>query len=332
MSANGHKPPLKARRGSPQQGVPQTPSPPGPHHDVFVGFLAGNSLTTSFHKSLRDVWFYDGAVGGNRLYRIGDGRAGPLQLPDGRNKICQAVLDSECEWLWMVDSDMGFENDTLHRLLSVADPKERPVVGALCFSMREISPDGMGGMHTYPTPTLLMWQEHDDGISRFTGPAFGQNGYPVNSMIKIGATGAACLLIHRSVLERIGKEWFNQISCPDGSLEGEDISFCHRCRDADIPIWVHTGIRTTHMKTIWLSEIDYWTSIVAPPATETVDVIIPALHRPQNVKPLMESLRATTGLATAWWVCEPGDEEQIAAVIEYDGIWCSNVLARFARR
>ena len=162
------------------------------------------------------------------------------------------------------------------------------MVGALCFSMREISADGMGGMHTYPTPTLLMWQEHDDGISRFTGTAFGQNGYPVNTMIKVGATGAACILIHRSVLERIGKEWFNQIPVPDGSLEGEDISFCHRCMDADIPIWVHTGIRTTHMKTVWLSEIDYWTSIVAPPATETVDVIIPALHRPQNVKPLME--------------------------------------------
>ena len=264
------------------------------------------------------MWQFDGASGASRLYKVGDGRAGPLQLVDGRNKICQAVLDSSCQWLFMVDSDMGFEADTLHRLLAVADPAERPVVGALAFSMREIGLDGMGGMHTYPTPTILMWQEHEDGIFRFTGSAFGQNAYPVNTMVKVGATGAACILIHRSVLEKMGKDWFNQIPCPDGTMEGEDISFCHRCMDLNIPIWVHTGIRTTHMKTVWLSEIDYWNSIVAPPATERVDVIIPALHRPQNVKPLMESLRATTGLARAWWICDRDDGDEIKAVSAYD--------------
>lgn len=272
----------------------------------------------SFHKSFLNLFQYDRA-GPCRLSNYGDCRSGPLQLVDGRNKLVKATLESDCEWLFMLDADMGFEADTLSRLLAVADPKERPVVGGLCFSYRELGADGMGGMFTYPTPTILMWQEHADGISRFTGTGFGENGYPVNTMIKVGATGAACVLIHRSVLERIGKDWFNQIPCPDGTLEGEDISFCHRCMDLDIPIWIHTGIRTTHMKSIWLSEMDYWHSIVAPPATETVDVIIPALHRPQNVAPLMQSLRATTGLAKAWWVCDPDDDGEIKAVIAEGG-------------
>ena len=259
---------------------------------------------------------YDGASGEMRLHKVGDGRAGPLQLIDGRNKLCQATLDSECQWLWMVDSDMGFEPDTLSRLLAVADPQERPVVGALAFSLREAGSDGYGGMVTFASPTILMWQDDPmgDGIGRFVGPQVWENAYPVNSMIKVGATGAACILIHRSVLEKMGSGWYDQIPVGDGTLEGEDISFCHRMKDLDIPLWIHTGIRTTHMKTIWVAEDSYWQNRIAQPATERVDVIIPALHRPQNVKPLMESLRASTGVARAIWVTDLNDDEEHEAI------------------
>ena len=71
----------------------------------------------------------------------------------------------------------------------------------------------------------------------------------------------------------------------------------------DIPLHVHTGIRTTHYKHLWLAEEDFWTVLPAAGNRE-VDVIIPVLHRPQNIKPLMQSLRASTGLATACFVCE----------------------------
>lgn len=322
---NGHKGPLSngSRRGSPSTSRPSPPAAAAtqPHHDVFLGFLAGNTVTASFDKSLRNLWVYDGASGEMRLHKVGDGRAGPLQLIDGRNKLCQATLDSGCQWLWMVDSDMGFEPDTLSRLLAVADPVERPVVGALCFSLREAGADGYGGMVTFASPTILMWQDDPlgDGIGRFVGPQAGECAYPANSMIRVGATGAACILIHRSVLEKMGGHWYDQIPVGDGTLEGEDISFCHRMKDLDIPLWIHTGIRTTHMKTIWLGEQDYWQMRIAQPATERVDIIIPALHRPQNVKPLMESLRASTALATAWWVIEPDDDEEREAVTAAGG-------------
>lgn len=334
---NGHKPPSQTRRrGTPTQSptpFPLTSAPGKPHHDVFIGFLAGNSVTTSFDKSLRNLWMYDGASGEERLHKVGDGRAGPLQLVEGRNKLCKAVLESTCDWFFMLDSDMGFEPDTLSRLLAVADPKERPVVGALCFSMREAGPDGYGGMVTFASPTILMWNDHMvDGIGRFVGPQVTENAYPVNSMIRVGATGAACILIHRSVLEKIGSGWFDQLPVGDGTLEGEDISFCHRCRDLDIPIWIHTGIRTSHLKSIWLGEDEYQQNRIAAPATERVDVIIPALHRPQNVEPLMESLMASTGLATAWWVIEPGDTEQLEAIYRTSGYEIIREAGSFAHK
>ena len=86
------------------------------------------------------------------------GRAGPLQLIDGRNKVCKAALESDAEWLWMIDTDMGFKPDTVAHLLAVADPVERPVVGALAFSLREAGSDGYGGMVTFASPTIC-WMD-----------------------------------------------------------------------------------------------------------------------------------------------------------------------------
>jgi hypothetical protein len=276
----------------------------------MIGFIAGPEVSKSFMKSYLELTHFDRTNFGY-LGKRADSGCGPLQIVDGRNQLAKALLDDPAlQWLFMVDTDMGFDPDTLAKMLAVADPVDRPVVGALCFSQREVGADGMNGMDTFPTPTIFNWMEHEDGISRMTGA----NHYPVNTMIRVGATGTACVLIHRSVFERIaerdGPHWFDQIKLSDGMLEGEDVSFCHRCMDLKINLWVHTGIRTTHYKHSWIGEMDFWQSRYAQPATERVDVIIPALHRPQNVKTLMESLNATTGLALARWVIEPDDEEE----------------------
>ena len=286
-----------------------------PKQDVLLAYLCGNEVSQSFQRSLLDLIGYD-MHRGQRLHSWAAVRSGTMGIPGGRNSMCELLLKGDADWLFMVDSDMGFGNDVLENLLLTADPVKRPVVGALCFALREHGNDGLGGQYTFPQPTILTWQDHDDGIQRFTGVSH----YPVNKAVQVGATGGACILIHRSVIERIGGDWFTQLPAPgDTTLQGEDISFCFRCKELGIPIWVHTGIRTTHFKHIWLAESDFWQSRVPLPATERVDVIIPALHRPQNVKPLMDSLRASTGLATAWWVCEPDDHEQINMVITNGG-------------
>lgn len=289
-----------------------------PHGDVLMGYLCANEVTNSFHRSFVDLVGYD-LSNGRRLAEWAAVRSGAMQLPESRNKLAQQALDNGAEWLFMVDSDMGFERDTLDRLLACADPQTRPVVGALCFANRELAPDGMGGMHTFPSPTILMWRLQEDGVWRFQGI----DHYPVNSLIRVGATGAACILIHRSALERIaerfGPVWFDRVADSGGGLMGEDISFCWRLQELDIPLWMHTGVRTTHFKSIWLAESDFWQSRVAPPATEEVDVIVPVLHRPENVPTVLRSLRASTGLARAVFVCEPDDDEEADAVVAEGG-------------
>lgn len=55
-----------------------------------------------------------------------------------------------------------------------------------------------------------------------------------------------------------------------------------------------------------------------PPIPKTADavaVIVPALNRPQNVKPLVDSFRAASGtVANLYFVCDDDDTDQIAAV------------------
>lgn len=234
-------------------------------------------------------------------------RCAPGGIPEGRNDLVAGLLEEGVEWMFMIDADMGFEPTTLDRLHAIADPVERPIVGGLCFAQREVAGDGMNGFFCLARPTIYDWVEHPDGHKRMTGRA----DYPINSLTKADATGGACLLIHRSVFERIldeyGPVWFDRVRGSDGSRLGEDISFFVRCGALEIPLHIHTGIRTNHHKECWVGETDFWAQFQAPPATDPVTVIVPVLHRPQNVRPLMESLRASTGLADVWFVCEPDD-------------------------
>jgi hypothetical protein len=287
--------------------------------DVLLGYLHPAEVTASFHKSLLDLIGHD-LSGTRRLHTWAMVKVGSADgITSGRNFLARNFLASPADWLFMVDADMGFSPATLDALLEVADRDERPIVGALCFAQRETLADGMNGFRCFPSPTIFDYVPNPEGVEQFIGRAH----YPVNRLTRVGATGGACLVIHRSVFERIelefGSEWFTRTPDPAGALMGEDISFFERCRQLEIPAHVHTGIRTTHYKHLWLGEADFWQSFVPPPATECVDVIVPVLNRPQNVEPLMTSLRASTGLARAAFVCEGDDTEEIDAVIANGG-------------
>lgn len=242
-------------------------------------------------------------------------RYGTDGLPAARNDTVQQFLDDkDAEWLFWTDTDMGFRPDTVDRLLAVAHPTDRPVVGALCFAQRELTPDGMGGYRCAPRPTIFDWIETEDGQQGFQGRTI----YPVNALVRCAGTGSACVLIHRSVFTRIldehGPTWYKRaVNATTGQLIGEDLSFCMRAVALGIPVHVYTGVRATHLKPVWLQEQDYWAHAVPPAATERVSVVVPVMQRPANARPFMDSLRASTGLADVYAVADVGDTETINA-------------------
>ena len=266
---------------------------------VLLGYLHEPTFTVNFVQSLEALRSWD-ASHNQLLGQFATMKCEAGGIPEGRDRLVDALLSSDCEWLFMVDSDMGFAPDTLDRLLDAAASGSKPVVGALCFAWREAATDGMGGFRHVPRPTILDWIEHEDGVRRFTGRLT----YPADSMVQCGATGAACMVIHRRVFEKLAEQglcgtreggrpsWYARVPDSTGALLGEDVSFGVRCMAAGIPTWVHTGIRTTHAKTIYVSEQDFLDSQLPTPATDFVGVVAPELSEPS-----WTSLLASTGLA-----------------------------------
>lgn len=219
---------------------------------VTVAHLSPGHWQACFGASLIDLLFYDYAHEKRIVshpYGHMHKECGADSVYAGRNRVARSVLDdSDAEWLFFIDSDMGFAPDTVDRLIAAADPVERPVVGGLAFAQKS---DGTGSMFARryrTTPTLYrMWDNEDDvGFV----PWFD---YPRGELVEVDATGAACLLIHRSALEKVrakfGDKWFHHLPKPKGDGDfGEDMSFCIRLQFCDVPVFVHTGVKTTHDK------------------------------------------------------------------------------------
>jgi cephalosporin hydroxylase len=227
---------------------------------VFVATPVRPEVAANFHTSILAMCYHD--LSNHGLIARGGAPvawpATPMNLPQIRNHLTVAMLDStQADWLLWVDADAGFDPDICDRLVEAADPIERPVVGALAFMVAKREPDGMGGWRWTPAPTLYDWGG-PDGKPGF----FHRYEYPDNTVLRVAATGCHMLLVHRSVLEKLraehGDTWFDRVLLyEDQGTLGEDFSFCARLARAQVPIHVHTGVKTSHQQTIWLSEENY---------------------------------------------------------------------------
>lgn len=227
---------------------------------VAVGFLDPGTWSHCFGQSLIDLYLTD-AHGSHRI--VPDG----MQLRDncqaggivaGRNEIARKFLDdTECEWLFMVDSDMGFAPDTVDRLIASADPVRRPVVGGLCFGLRRSEAGEFYGQKYVVVPTVYDFVETETEVgfrSRID--------YERDALVEAAGTGAACLMIHRTALhrvrERYGPTWFEPVTHPKGTTFSEDLSFCVKLAAIGLPVFVDTSVRTTHDKHgVFLDELEF---------------------------------------------------------------------------
>lgn len=216
---------------------------------VVVGYCHPGNVHAAFHESLLDLLVYDVAF--NKRIVHGGGRLAmqaSANLSGPRNEVVKQFLEyGKADWLWFVDTDMVFAPDTLERLLEHADPVKAPIVGGLCFTTNQ------GQL----SPTLygLTGDEEDPTVIRF-------NEWPPDAMFQVAATGTGCLLIHKTVFERMidfvnpgtGKKgfnaafpWFQETTHNDQPVS-EDITFCWRAGILNIPVHVNTGIHIGHVK------------------------------------------------------------------------------------
>jgi len=169
-----------------------------------------------------------------------------VNIAAGRNELVRWFLDEgECGWLLMLDTDMVFKPDLPDALLANANavPGERyaPIVGALCFGV------ALGELF----PTIYDFVEKDGGGVQCVR----YHDFPRDSMFQVGATGAAALLVHRSVFEAVADRkfneafpWFQETALDGGERCGEDVTFCLRAAMCGFPVHVDTGTAVGHQK------------------------------------------------------------------------------------
>lgn len=234
---------------------------------VIPAVLDGGTWSASFGLSWTDLMLHDQAFAG-RIIRPGGQYlrkvAGTMGVAAGRNEIAATFLKSDAEWLFMVDSDMGFAADTVDRLVARAEAEGALIVGALCFAQK-LDPDlRQGDLYAARfqiQPTVYTFTEvPETGEVGFQSVSkYRRDAYQV-----VGGTGAACLLVHRDALEAVGADPFMPITIPNGGGNGtsrtfsEDLSFCIRVQAEGIGIGVDTSIKTSHYKGgIYLDEMAF---------------------------------------------------------------------------
>lgn len=231
---------------------------------VLIAYVHdGEYASMSWHESMMGLAFHfveSDHFGAKLPIRYGTGG-----LVAARNRAVDMLLEQdECDWLFWIDTDMGFAPDIIDRLMEHADAETRPMVGALCFINHEVVDDGMNGKTTVPKPTVFRWSKMPNGTAGFVPDM----AYERDALVECEATGSAALVIHRSVFEKIktanGGNYYGHVVNPaTDDVFSEDLSFCIRCAEVDVPIHVHTGIKTTHCKLRWLSEVEFDRAMMA---------------------------------------------------------------------
>jgi hypothetical protein len=234
---------------------------------VTPGFVDGQEWAACFGLSWTDLLLRDQASsqriireGGQYVRKV----AGTMGVAAARNEISRYFLEhTNAEWLWMVDTDMGFAPDTVDRMVASAEANGADVLGALCFAQKldtQMKPGEFHATRLRIQPTLyeMVQVEGTEEIG------FKSIRYQRDAFQAVAATGAACLLIHRNVLAGLGPDPFAPLAIPGAGGNGtartfsEDLSFCVRATAAGAQIGVDTSIKTTHYKGgIFLDETMY---------------------------------------------------------------------------
>jgi GT2 family glycosyltransferase len=163
--------------------------------------------------------------------------------------LVKQFLETKSDWLLMMDSDEQLPVSSFDKLVEAAHEKERPIVAGLVFASFETG-------YPYPQPVPTIFQDAPEGFLPL-------NKYDKDSLFEVDAAGTGCLLIHRSVLEKMrdeadehqGQDWCWFWDGPiHGNWIGEDLQFCRRVRSLGFPIYAHTGAILPHSKNYWLDE------------------------------------------------------------------------------
>lgn len=190
-------------------------SKPAPAPDTIVTFSHPDTWDSAFGRSLLAMVLRDK---GRRILDVLPSESSS-HLVAGRNRQAELFLSTPAKWCLFLDADMTFDPDLIARLRRHATPDR--VVGGFCATA-----DGLPVMFGFDGERIESWTP--------------------GALVPVLATGGACLLIHRSVFERLPYPWFYMTR--EGFQMDQDQMFLRDVNRAGLQVAVDTGTVLGHVK------------------------------------------------------------------------------------
>ena len=196
---------------------------------ILIGLPSRGVMPHSFVETMQ------GALIGNGDLFEGIFAHAKFHVPDdARNTFVETALENDCDYVFFMDTDMSFKKGTLAMMIRhmVDIPGDKPPVlgGVYCNRGSDFR------WHVYD------WVEDKDSWKSLS--------FPLNQGIrKVDAIGTGCMLIDMNVFKAIKWPWFEyQYREFEGAKDrlSEDMVFCKKCKEANIPIYADTDVTCGH--------------------------------------------------------------------------------------
>ena len=158
-----------------------------------------------------------------------------------RNLLAKDMLESKCDYLLFIDSDINFEPDDIFRLMAWGTDPKKGIVAAVPRTRNE----------SKVYIATLDYDENGDLTMNGMG------------LVRAKRVATAFMLVRREVFETLEKEhpeWAYYDAKTDRTLScmfdfqlseegyiGEDFLFCDRVRDHGFEVWIDPTITLGHM-------------------------------------------------------------------------------------
>lgn len=226
-----------------------------PKGHVSLGIPSGDPAS-HFARTLFELAMYDQCHGGRHLHPNVPSAwiIGSASIATARNRIVEKFLGqpegSRSDWLLFFDDDQLAEPHMLDVLIGSADPVERPIVALPVWRFLESPGGGVGVTHN------VMDLTEGEMFAPMREPL------PEDTLLQVAGIGTGCMMIHRSVFQRMTEAliaaempplWFREMHHNLANYrESEDLWFCRVAGNAGIPIFVNTSLTIRHVKPILL--------------------------------------------------------------------------------
>jgi GT2 family glycosyltransferase len=201
---------------------------------IQISILNQGGINTKLVSQIQEI-------ANTNMYPISIGYPAGKPITHNRNKIVKEFLESDFDFLLMMDGDCP--PDDVEKMIEMAD-YDKDIIGGLCF----------GYLKEMIIPFAMKKNEQGTYDMADLGIRSG--------IQECDAIGSGNMMIARRVLENMPFAFKNEYDTEGIKIKGLDFNFCERAKEMGYKVWANTDLLCSHyttvdLKNIWLTINEY---------------------------------------------------------------------------